>query len=278
MDLTELKSRFVSFSDSPLSKGGQKIVYSAVHPSYGDVVVKRIDDPDERIDREIDIVRSNSFANVPQIFEVLNVEWDGKLALVIVEEKVEGLSLRQIITSGDRYGLSQTLDFLEQGLNFVKAISLQNIVHRDIKPENIIRDSKMQYHYLDFGIARDLSSESLTQTGYGPNTPGYAAPEVFLGDKDQIDQRSDLFSFGVVAYELIAGVNPFRKNDENPLMAYVNTLTRSPTDLRIVGDRHFELRALIKSMMSKDRFKRPRDAEEALGWLKTVRININMVS
>lgn len=276
MNLEDFRSGFLSFSTQPLSRGGQKVVYSAFHPVYGDVVVKRIINPDERIDREVSIVRSNEFMHVPHIFDVLSVDWGGQPALVIVEEMVRGLSLRDVIERGERYDLSQVIDFLEQGLRFVETISARGIVHRDIKPENIIRDTESKYHYLDFGIARDLGADSLTQTGQGPNTPGYAAPEVFLGDKAQIDQKSDLFSFGVVAYELASGVNPFRKAGESALAIYMNTLTQSPTDLRIKGDRYFALRSLITSLMSRDRYKRPNDAKEAIEWLDGVKADLGI--
>lgn len=268
MKLEEFKKSFVSFDDEPISRGGQKVVYKACHIVYGPVVVKKIIKPGARIDREVDIVRNNDFDNVPRIFEVLELEWDGVNCPVIVEAEVEGVSLRSVIDAGNRYGLEEIVDFLQQGFMFVEEIAGKGIVHRDIKPENIMKSHSGIYQYLDFGIARDISAASLTKTGdLGPNTPGYAAPEVFMGLKEDIDERSDLFSLGVVAYELMTGSNPFAGIDGNPVRAYVNTLTITPISYVLTGDIHMEIMGLVSALMSKERYKRPRSASRALRWL-----------
>lgn len=276
MKLAEFKKSFTSFEDQPISRGGQKIVYRAVHESYGPVVVKRITSPGARIDQEIEIVRSNKFNNVPQIYEVLDIEWDGTPCPVIVEEAVDGASLRKIIHEGTRFGFDEIVSFLRQGFAFVEEIASQGIVHRDIKPDNIMMLSDGTYRYLDFGIARDISAASLTRTGdAGPNTPGYAAPEVFMGQKDDIDERSDLFSLGVVAYELMTGSNPFEAADGNPMRAYFNTLTITPISHTLAGDTHMEVMGLISSLMSKETYKRPRSAAKAAQWLNRAIANLN---
>ena len=169
---TQFCTRFASFDDSEIAKGGQKVVFSAFHPEYGDVVVKVLLKVDARTTREIEIMNKHQFSAVPRLFEVEQVEFRGSESLVLVEQRINGSSLRDIVASGKRYSLAEAVDFLEQSLVFIDEISKRNIVHRDIKPENIMLTDDSRYFFLDFGIARVLDAESITETGFGgPNTP-----------------------------------------------------------------------------------------------------------
>lgn len=193
--------------------GGQKCVYSAVHAEYGDIALKIVlnHENDDRILREIKIIKNNSFPNVPAIYKCGDVNFDGKTYIYIYEQKISGTDLREIIQSGDKFPFIEVIQLLDNLLETVVKLEKQSIVHRDIKPDNILRDEDGKFWLIDFGIARDLKDVSLTATGanFGPHTAGYAAPEQFRNLKRQIDSRTDLFSIGLVAYELLHGVNPF---------------------------------------------------------------------
>ena len=271
LSFDDFKNGFDEFSANPLAAGGQKVVYRASHPLHGKVVVKILREKDARADREIQIVRDNNFKAVPKIFDVVDIEYQGGNTEAIIEQFIEGKSLRGIIDSGKRYDLYEAADFLQRSLEFLVEISDKRIVHRDIKPENIIMVGNDPV-FLDFGIARVLDARSLTRTGQmGPNTPGYAAPEQFNGMKDKIDGRADLFSIGVVTYELITGKNPFIENAINAYQIYNNTVTITPASHHIPGDTQHQFMGLLNSLMSKQLAARPRNARQALDWLASAR-------
>lgn len=272
MNFEEYKKKFCTFGEQPLARGGQKEVYKATHTEFGNVVVKVLFSVDGRSLREIDIVRENEFCRVPKIYRVDDLEVNGCPTKVIVEEYIAGVCLREIIKTGKRYTLWEAADFLEEALKFIDEISACDIVHRDIKPENIIVCVDGSLTFLDFGIARILGATSLTATNQGgPNTPGYAAPEQFTGQKDRLDTRADLFSIGVVTYELVTGRNPFRENARDPFQILFNTATITPVELHLKGDTQSQFAGLLSAMMSRQLYARPKNAQQAMKWLAIAR-------
>lgn len=259
---------------SILARGGQKLVFSALHKDYGECVIKlyfSLNDP--RSMREIEIGRSLNLDAVPKMYETGTVIYDDTETLYIVEEKICGTELRELLRQGMKFSLEEAVDFLEQGLLFIKNIESKGIVHRDIKPENIIRTTGGKIYFLDFGIARIINGTSLTKTEalMGPHTPGYAAPEQFNNLKKDIDSRADIFSLGVVIYECITGKNPFRENAINVLEVLQRTETITPVQYSIKGDTQSQFMALLGAMMGKYPSRRPRTAEQAIGWLEAAK-------
>lgn len=257
-----------------MTRGGQKIVFDGVHNSYGQTVVKlyfQLNDP--RSLREIQIEKDLHLSMVPKIYETGTIEYEGTETLYIIEQKVSGVELRNVIESGKRFSLNEAVMFLEQGLEFISCIENKGIVHRDIKPENIIRADDGKIFFLDFGIARVLGADSLTMTGamMGPHTPGYAAPEQFNNLKKEIDSRADIFSLGVVTYECITGKNPFREGAINALEVLQKTETITPVKYSIEGDTQSQFMALLGAMMGKYPSRRPRTAKQAMDWLKVAK-------
>jgi len=255
---------------SLLARGGQKIVFSARHKNYEVCVIKlyfSLDDP--RAQREIDIEKEMHLEAVPQIFDTGHIEYEHMPTLYVVEEKIQGTELRKLLNQGLIFSLKQAVDFLEQGLIFINQIENKGIIHRDIKPENIIVTDDGRVYFIDFGIARILGEVSLTKTEalIGPHTPGYAAPEQFNNLKREIDSRTDIFSIGVVTYECLTGKNPFREGAVNALEVLQNTETITPVAFSIEGDTQRQFMALLGSMMGKYPSRRPKNAEQALGWL-----------
>ena len=273
MKFEEFKERFDRFDDAVYGKGGFKEVYRALHPDFGEVVVKVLmKGVDSRSQREIDIVRENAFERVPRIHDVQHLEVNGNETIAIVEQYIEGTPLNEVIASGKRYDLREATDFLGQSLEFIKDIAAKGIVHRDIKPNNIIVGIGGTVTFLDFGIARVLTEASITQTNeHSPFTPGYAAPEVIASQKDLVDSRADLFSIGVVTYELITGKNPFTENASNVLSVLLNTVTITPIDFELEGDSQSMFVGLVSSLMNKRLGSRPASAQQALGWLEAAK-------
>lgn len=266
-DFEELKATLSDLQQ--LARGGQKVVYSATHPAYGSVVVKLFFKTDARSQREIDISTETDFDCVPQIYETGHVIYVGSDTLYVIEQRVDGEDLRKHLLRGEGFSLKEAVDFLEQGLAFIKQLEDKNIVHRDIKPENIIVSADGKVYFLDFGIARILGAQSLTKTEalMGPHTPGYAAPEQFNNLKSDIDSRADLFSIGVVTYECLSGKNPFSEGAVSHLDILQRTETITPVTFQIRGDTQQQLMGLLSSLMGKFPSRRPKNATQALNWL-----------
>lgn len=256
----------------PIEKGGQKLVYKATHSSYGDVVVKLIIDPSDnaRTQREIEIASKCSPPNVPTLFEWGPITCNSTQTLYLLEQFIEGNTLRELLVANPSGGLpqNQCLKLLHSLL--VTAVELEklDLVHRDIKPENIIIDTSGEVWLLDFGIARDLNQASITATAaqYGPHTAGYAAPEQFRNLKKEIDIKADLFAIGVVVYEAFTGVNPFVSGAHSPYDVLYRTETLMQTPLLIIGDSQKQLSGFIDILMSKYPSRRPASAQLALDW------------
>jgi serine/threonine-protein kinase len=263
----EFKADLSNFA--PITRGGQKAVFSAKHPRFGSVVVKLFFKNDLRSQRELDISKSTVFDCVPTIYESGQILYESVETLYVVEQRVEGDELRKRIERGERFSLREAVDFLEQGLIFIRQLEQKRIVHRDIKPENIIISPDSKVYFLDFGIARILGVPSLTKTEAiaGPHTPGYAAPEQFNNLKNDIDSRADLFSIGVVTYECLSGANPFREGARGDLDVLQRTETITPVTFQVQGDSQQQFMGLLSSLMGKYPSRRPKDAEQALNWL-----------
>jgi len=257
-----------------IARGGQKVVFSATHPQYGNIVVKLFFKIDARSQREIDISKNIKFDCVPVIYDTGYVLYDGCDTLFVIEQKIDGEELQHKLDKGHRFALQEAVGFLEQGLLFIRSLEEMSIVHRDIKPANIIISECGKVFFLDFGIARMLNLPSLTETNAigGPHTPGYAAPEQFNNLKKDIDSRADLFSIGVVTYECIAGYNPFHDGATSHLDILQKTITVTPATFQIDGDTQQQFMGLLSSLMGKYPSRRPKDAIQALNWLNAAKL------
>ncbi len=270
-DFDSLKAMLTDLTQ--IARGGQKVVFSAMHPAYGNIVLKLFFKMDARSQREIDISENGEFNCVPTIYETGHVIYESADTLFVIEQRIDGEELRNRIVRGERFTLKEAVDFLEQGLVFIKQLEKKNIVHRDIKPENIIVSAKGKVYFLDFGIARILGVPSLTKTEalVGPHTPGYAAPEQFNNLKSDIDSRADLFSIGVVTYECLTGKNPFSEGAISHLDILQRTETITPVSFQIQGDTHQQFMGLLSSLMGKFPSRRPKNASQALDWLNAAK-------
>lgn len=266
---------------SPLTQGGQKVIYRAMHEIYGDVVVKLFLNAadDARIGREIESVTSTSFTNVPKINEWGTIAHTGGNTVFLIEQYIDGNTLREVLNQQNRLPLDRVVALLDRLLGVAVELENHRLVHRDIKPENIIVDGAGAFWLLDFGIARHLDKLSITVTvaPIGPSTPGYAPPEQFGNVKRDIDIRADLFAIGVVAYEALTGVHPFRQGAQDPMDVFRRTATINVAPPTISGDSQKLLSGLLSTLMAKHPSRRPRTAQQARDWfvalLPTIRIS-----
>lgn len=278
MNKNELMARFSDITR--IKKGGQKIVYKA--KLEGTIVALKIinDATDRRVQQEITLVNSLNLNNVPHIIES-GVVYDDSISedvLYIIEEYLDGISLRDWLNSGNRFNLKQAYDDLHTILDIEIELEKNGILHRDINPNNIILAKDGNTYLIDFGLAKDLNGASLTLTAanYGPFTPGYAPQEQFSNLKNSQDVRTDLFSIGVTIYEACTGRNPFRKEND----VFVDILTKTanliPPRLTLSGDKLGYFSQYINMMMAKSQSQRPNTAVDAKRYLEAIKDSLEL--
>jgi len=255
-----------------LGGGGMGVVYEAEDLKLGrHVALKFIPenlagDPKslERFTRE---ARAASLLNHPNICTIHGIE-DNNGHPFIVMERLEGESLKQAI-AGHAMEVEKVLDVGVQVADALVASHAKNIVHRDIKPANIFLTPSGQVKVLDFGLAKlvhNLGTEddagadnSLTAVGVIPGTAVYMSPE--QARSETVDARSDLFSFGVVLYEMSTGKKPFA--GANSLVTLDAVLHSKPVPPRDLNPKiPIELEGIIGKAMEKDRNHRYQSAAE----------------
>jgi serine/threonine-protein kinase len=162
----------------------------------------------------------------PRIAAIYDYGEDDELAWIVME-LVNGKSLFHHLQSEARFGLKEIGELIRQLLDGLGYAHAQGVVHRDIKPSNILINDDGRLKLTDFGIAR-LDSSTLTQVGEIMGSPGYMSPEQFLGT--DIDARGDIYSVGVIAYELLASRRPFTGNNAEVMRQALNERPANPSD------------------------------------------------
>ncbi len=158
----------------------------------------------ERFKQELILSTQVTHRNVIRIYDL--GEADGMKFITM--EYVEGIDLRTLIHERQKLPAEEAVDIIQQASKALEAAHAVGVIHRDLKPQNIMRDPNGRILVMDFGLARTLEGDGMTQTGALVGTMEYMSPEQALGKP--LDQRSDIFSLGLIFYELLTGQTPFR--------------------------------------------------------------------
>ena len=217
-----------------LGQGGMGIVYRAFDPAIErTVAIKTITksalDPSDLqyvLTRFRHEARAVGRLTHPRIAAIYDYGENDDLAWIVME-LVNGKSLFHHLQSEARFGLKEIGELVRQLLDGLGYAHVQGVVHRDIKPSNILINDDGRLKLTDFGIAR-IDTSTLTQMGEIMGSPGYMSPEQFLGT--DIDARGDIYSVGVIAYELLAARRPFTGNNAEVMRQALNERPASPSD------------------------------------------------
>ncbi|MBN2025397.1 MAG: serine/threonine protein kinase [Actinobacteria bacterium] len=201
----------------------------------------------------------------PNIIATFDIDHDGGYHFISME-LAEGRTLATLLEEGDPIAAAPAAGIALQVCRALEFAHSHGVVHRDIKPGNIFVIGGDRVKVGDFGIARSMDSATLTQTGYSMGTPQYMSPEQVRGEP--LDPRSDIFSLGVVLYEMLEGANPFAA-DTPPTVIY-NILEKEPPSLE---GRVYDMPGLSQVLaraLHKDAAARYQDAGEMALDLETL--------
>lgn len=265
-----------------LGGGGMSRVFVARDETLGREVVIKVIAPDlaeglsaERFAREVKLAARLQQAN---IVPVLTAGTIGALPYFTMPY-VRGESLRARLAAGTPLPIGDAVGILRDVGRALAYAHADGVVHRDIKPENILLSGGAAV-VTDFGIAKALDASrtqegggtGITQTGTSIGTPAYMSPEQALGDP-HTDQRTDLYAWGVLAWELLAGAHPFAGRS-TPQALVAAHLTEPPPSLRARRPEvSVELEALVMRCLAKDPAQRPTTAADLLAALEASHIS-----
>jgi serine/threonine-protein kinase len=250
---------------SELGRGGMGVVYKGHESSLNRyVAIKVLADSlahDEAVkERFLREARSMAALNDPHIIQIYFIG-DDEGQTYFVMEFVEGESLGSMLKREGKLSVEQSAKVIHQTALGLSTAHDRGVVHRDIKPGNLMINSRGAVKIADFGIAlsnHDLSKK-LTTTGEFVGTPGYLSPEVCLGKP--VDQRSDIFSLGIVMFEMLTGRMPF--TDESPLGLMLEVVKAEIPDVREINhDVDPEVARILDKMIAKDPAERYQNCHE----------------
>jgi len=186
-------------------------------------------------------------------------------------EFVPGEDLKAFIKRAGQLSIGKTIAIIEQVCEGLVEAHELGVVHRDLKPQNIMIDKSGNAHILDFGIARSLSAKGITDVGMVIGTPEYMSPEQVGGE--DIDQRSDLYSLGIILYEMVSGSVPFQADSAFAVgMKHKSEKPQAPQTIEPqIPD---NLNRMILRCLEKEKEKRFQTAEEILSELKVIKESI----
>ncbi len=240
-----------------LGKGGMGKVYRALDKKLNEEVALKLIRPEiasdkktlERFSNELKIARKIAHKNIGRMYELM----EEKGTHFITMEYVPGEDLKGMIRMMGQLGAGKSISIAKQVCEGLAEAHRLGVVHRDLKPSNIMIDKEGNARIMDFGIARSLKVKGITGAGVMVGTPEYMSPEQV--EAKEVDQRSDIYSLGVILYEMVTGRVPFE--GDTPLSVAVKQKIEAPEDPRKLNSQIPEdLSNMMLKCMEKDKGKR----------------------
>ena len=253
-----------------LGEGGMGAVYKVRDRELDRLVAMKVIRPAlaqnvevlSRFKQELIIARQVTHKNVIRIYDL--AEADG--VKYITMEFVEGRNLATLLRERGKLAPKEAAGVIAQVCRALEAAHAEGVIHRDLKPQNIMVDSHDKVIVMDFGIARSIEMGSMTQTGALLGTPAYMSPEQAKGEK--LDARSDLFSLGIIFYELLTGDSPY-KGETAMATLYKRTTEHVRPPIELAPEIPKPLNEIAVHCLEIDKNKRYASAAEVLRDLET---------
>lgn len=253
-----------------LGEGGMGVVYKAIDREVDHVVALKLIRPElavhpvilARFKQELLTARRVTHQNVIRIHDLS--ELDG--VKFITMEFVEGCNLRKLLQDKGKFPTELAVEIIRQVCLALDAAHRAGVIHRDLKPHNIMQDKDGRILVMDFGLARSLESHGMTEAGAVLGTIEYMSPEQAMGKP--LDSRSDLFTVGLIFYELLTGKKPFKADTEMASLLLRNqerALPASELDASIPKG----LSDIVSKCLERDLNLRYQSAQEILADLDT---------
>jgi serine/threonine-protein kinase len=254
-----------------LGKGGMGKVYKAQDTEIKEKVAIKLIKPEvasdkkiiERFQNELKFARKISHRNVCRMYD-LNKE---ERSYYITMEYVDGEDLKSMIRMMGQLSPGKAISIAKQMCEGLAEAHSLGVIHRDLKPSNIMIDKMGNAKIMDFGIARSIKAKGITGTGVMIGTPEYMSPEQVEGE--DVDQRSDIYSLGVILYEMMTGIVPFK--GETAFSIAMKHKTEMPSDPREINSQITEeISQVILRSMEKDKKRRYQGVDELLHVLNEI--------
>lgn len=254
--------------EAVLGRGGMGEVYKAFDPTLQRTVAVKTVRPDldrpeylDRLMREAQACARLSHPNIVTVYEAGQI--DG--IVYIAMEYLQGENLSQVLERKD-LSFEAKIRILQQVLEALHHAHGLDVVHRDIKPSNIHIQSDGSVKLVDFGLARMLQADTLTASGNVLGTPHYASPEQLKGES--IDRRTDIYSTGVMAYEMLSGRRPFEPDNSSISSVILKVIQETPAPMNTDMSRLLpEIESIVSRAMAKAPADRFQSADEMRGAL-----------
>jgi len=262
---------------SVLGQGGMGAVYQARDRELDRLIALKVIRPElatdpailQRFKQELILARNITHKNVVRIYDL--GEADG--IRFITMEYVDGEDMRTLLRKHGKFSAQDAIPMIEQVCRALDAAHSEGVIHRDLKPQNVMRDKQGRIVVMDFGLARSLGDSGMTQTGAIVGTMEYMSPEQALGS--QLDQRSDIFSVGLIFYELLTGKSPYHADTAiASLMRRTREVAKPASDVENTVPR--SLSAIVSRCLEREPANRYHSVVELLQQLNAWEANPNI--